>query len=64
MKKIEIPLTSTEKTQLLLSPADSVTSYLMLVFPTLNCCGGCKPLMFKSSLELSVGTWTFQVAVT
>ena len=63
MKKIDIPLTSTEKTQLLLSPAESVTSYLMLVFPTLNGCGGCKPFAFKGSLELSVGTGTFHVAV-
>ena len=52
-----------EKTQLLLSPEESVTSYLMFVFPTLKRSGGRKPRKFKVWLELSVGTGPFQKVV-
>ncbi len=47
--------------QLSLSPDESVTVYLMYVLPTFNFCGGRKPLSFRGSLELSVGTGTCHV---
>ena len=52
-----------EKTQLALSPAESVTWYLMYVWPTFSTCGGYKPRRFNELLELSVGTGTCHVTV-
>ena len=49
-----------ENAQPVLSPAESITSYLISVRPTFNCSGGLKPVRFKGSFELSVGTGTCQ----
>ena len=46
--------------QVPLSPAESLTSYLISVRPTFKCSGGRKPVKFKGSFELSVGTGTCQ----
>jgi len=52
-----------EKTQSPLSPAESVTSYLIKFVPTFIRCGGSRPLRFKGPLELSVGTGTCHVTI-
>ena len=58
-----VPFTFMEKTQLALNPAESVTWYLMYVWPTFSTCGGYKPRRFNELLELSVGTGTCHVTV-
>ena len=58
-----LPFTRTEKVQLLPSPAESVTQYVILVVPTCNVCGGSRPLRFRRPRELSLVTGIFHITV-